>query len=151
MNLCGRGPISGWTRWVSVTDRHADAAGRDEAVEHLPMLYPEFVDRAMRSQEPVTEIREVGEHRSIYSAAQYDSGTGVVWRADIDADHHPDYEHEPTVKFSKCHPTSSAEIMQKWSALATGRLGGPQQLGAWESLFTVFNAALELFNREGRQ
>lgn len=122
-----------------------------DSSEHLQMLYPEFVDRAMRSQEPVREIRESGEHRRIYSAAQYDPSSEVVWRADISADHHPDYETTPSVKFSKCYPTSSAEGMQKWTALATGRLSGPQDLEPWESLFTVFNAALGLYNREVRQ
>jgi hypothetical protein len=118
--------------------------------EHLQMLYPEFVDRAMRSQEPVTEIRKVGEYRRIYSAAQYDPNTETVWRADIDADHHPDYDSNPSVQFSRCYPVSDSEIRQQWTRLATGRLSGPQKLGAWESLFTVFNIALSFYNREGR-
>lgn len=120
-------------------------------LEHLQMLYPELVDRAMRSQEPVTEVREIGEYRRTYTAVQYDPKTETVWRAYIDADHHPDYESSPSVHFSKCHPTSSAKIMQKWTSLATGRLSGPQGLSAWESLFTVFNAALGVYNREGRE
>lgn len=119
--------------------------------DHLAMLYPEFVGRAMRSQEPVTEIREVGEHRRIYSAAQYDPETEIVWRVDIDADYHPESDRSPRVKFSKCRPTSGHEHFQKWSALATGRLNGPQNLADWEALFTVFNAALGLFDREVRE
>lgn len=119
--------------------------------EHLEMLYAEIVDRAMRSQEPVTEIREVGEHRRIYSAVQYDPDDEVAWRSDIDADLHPDYDTTPSVKFSKCHPTASSETLQQWTSLATGRLSGPQDLPHWESLFTVFNVALGLYNREVRQ
>ena len=116
--------------------------------EHLQMLYPEFVDRAMRSQEPVTEIREVGEHRRIYSAAQYDPDNETIWRADIDADHHPDYDSTPSVTFAKSYPTSDAQALQEWTVLATERLGGPQKLGPWESLLTVFNAALGVYREE---
>lgn len=123
-------------------ERAVDEAGR------LQMLYPEFVDRAMRSQEPVTEIREVGEHRRIYSAAQYDRDSEAVWRADIDAVHHPDYDATPSVGFAKSYPTSDTRVLQKWTPLATGRLGGPQKLGPWESLFTVFNAALSVYHEE---
>jgi hypothetical protein len=102
----------------------------------------------MRSQEPVTEIREVGEHRRIYSAAQYDPGTEVVWRADIDAHHHPGHDITPSVSFAKSYPTLDSRAMQEWTSLATGRLGGPQKLGPWESLFTVFNEALSFYHEE---
>lgn len=125
----------------------SDERAVDEA-DHLQMLYPEFVDRAMRSQEPVNEIREVGEHRRIYSAAQYDPDSGAVWRADIDVDHHPDYDATPSVGFAKSYPTSNSRVLQQWTPLGTGRLGGPQKLGPWKSLFTVFDAALSLYHEE---
>jgi len=117
-------------------------------MDHLKMLYPGFVNQAMRSQEPVTDIREVGDYRRIYSAAQYDPDSGAVWRADIDADHHGEYDTTPTVSFAKSFLESNAESMQTWTEIATGRLGGPQKLEPWESLFTVFNAALDLYQRE---
>jgi len=116
--------------------------------DHLQMIYPEFVDQAMRSQEPVTRVRESGERRRIYEAAQYDAEHEIVWRCDISADHYSDYETTPRVHFNKCYPTASNKYMQKWSSLATGRLSGPQRLQPWESLFVVFNAALGLYKSE---
>lgn len=115
------------------------------------MLYAEIVDRAMRSEEPLTEIREFGDDGRIYSAVNYDPEDEVAWRADIDADHNPDYDSIPSVKFSKCRPTADSEALQQWTPLATGALGGPQELPDWEALFTVFNEALDLYNREGRE
>ena len=118
-----------------------------DGMEHLQMLYPEFVDRAMRAQEPVTRTKEIGEHRTTYEAAMYFPDSEVVWRCYIDADEHPDYDSKPSVHFSKCYPNSSASVMQNWTSMATGRLGGPQKLVPWEQMFTVFNAALGLYNR----
>lgn len=123
----------------------------DGDLDHLPMLYAEIVDEAMRSQEPVTEVLDTGEHRVTYRAVQYDPNTETVWRADISADEHPDYDNEPRVKFAKCYPTSDLEMMQEWTSKATGSLSGPQKLGPWESMFTVFNEALGLYQRESRE
>lgn len=120
----------------------------EQDLDHLGMIYAEFVDRAMRSQEPVTETREVGKYRRIYSAAQYDPDREVVWRADIDADHHPEWDTDPSVSFSKCYPNSTVSVMQDWSSLATGRLTGPQDLDSWNALFTVFYAALDHYHSE---
>ena len=119
-----------------------------EAVEpeQLDMIYAEFVERAMQSEEPVTETRSSGGSRTIYSAAQYDPETMVCWRADIAHDLRTD--GSPHVRFSKCRPTADHEILRDWSPLATGRLSGPQCLPAWEALFTVFSAALTFYHQE---
>lgn len=119
-----------------------------EDFDHLTMLYPAFVDAAMRSEEPVTWEYHFTENRVIYKAAQYDPDAEVVWRADIEDNRNPEYESTPSVSFHKCYPTSRAEIMQSWSPLATGRLSGPKELPAWEALFTVFNAALQAYHGE---
>jgi len=135
-----------------MTDTDADGETRDEQdpdLDHLSMLYPELVDRAMRSQGPVTEIRELGTHRRVYSAAQFDLESEIVWRANI-TDYGPEFDSAPNVTFSTCCPTASPEIMQEWTSIATGRLSGPQKLAPWESLFAVFNAALRCYNQEGR-
>lgn len=114
----------------------------DADLDHLAMLYPELVDRAMRSQEPVADHEWIGDHRFIVRAAQFDPDTETVWRANIDVDTHPEYDTPPSVGFSKCYPLATEDWLQTWTALATGRLSGPQKLPAWETMFVVFNAAL---------
>lgn len=118
--------------------------------DELDMLYPEFVERAMNSQEPVTRIDECGEYRTRYESAQYDPNEEIVWRCSITYDSHPENDSEPSVEFNRAMPKAEVNTLQKWSSVATGRLSGPQKLGSWESMFTVFNAALGLFNREVR-
>lgn len=115
-------------------------------LDHLTMIHAEFVDRAMRSREPVTEIREVGSERRVYSAAYYDPSGECCWRADID--HDPAWDSGPSVTFAKCWPTAEHESVQDWSPLATGRLSGPQKLPAWRALFEVFEAVVEFFDEE---
>ena len=115
-------------------------------LEHPDMIYADFVEHAMRSEEPVTETRSSGEDRTIYSAAQYDPDAEMCWRADIAHDTRSD--GSPRVTFSKCRPTADHETLRDWSPLATGRLSGPQRLPAWEALFTVFNTVLAFYRQE---
>ena len=116
------------------------------ATSQLP-LYQDLIDEAQESEEPVTVVSEVSDHRHVYRAAYEVDGT--VWRADIDTvDEREKFDSTPSVKFARCYPDSDADIMREWSSLATGRLSGPQKLPAWESLFVVFNAVLGLYTRE---
>lgn len=118
-------------------------------LDHLHMLYPELVDRAMRSEEPITDIKWDADHRTVYTALQYDPAEQVVWRADIDTiDDRDQYDSIPQVNFSKCYPTASEDWMQGWTDIATGRLNGPHSVSAWSSLFTVFNAAHRFYLKE---
>lgn len=111
------------------------------------VIYQDLIDSALESEEPVTDIDEISDHRTVYRAAQEVDGT--VWRADIDTvDEREEYDSKPSVSFARCHPDSDVRTMRKWSSLATGRLSGPQKLHDWEALFTVFNAALGVYNRE---
>lgn len=114
-------------------------------VEHL-------VERAKEAEEPVTEISREMDTRPLYHAVQEHDGT--AWRVTIDTgDIRPEYDSTPHVTFARCFPDAEWEAMREWSSLATGRLSGPQSLPAWESLFTVFNAALRLYHddEDGRE
>ena len=115
-------------------------------LEYPDMIYAEFVERAMNADGPVTEIRPVGDTRAVYSAAQYDDETETCWRADID--HDARWDGGANVKFARCNPLADHEFVRDWTPLATGSLSGPQKLAAWQSLFAVFDAAVEFFNEE---
>ena len=116
------------------------------ALEHPDMIYSGFVERAMNSHDPVTEIRSLGDTRKVYSAAYYDQGTETCWRADID--HDPRWDGGAGVSFSRCSPTADHGTLRDWSPLATGSLSGPQKLPAWRRMFTVFDAVREFFDEE---
>lgn len=106
-----------------------------------------LVEKAIESQEPVSDFewRRDGEELRIDAVQEFD---GTAWRASIEYREWSD--GSPSVSFSKCQPQADHEHFRGWTAMATGRLSGPQNLPAWESLFTVFNAALHEFNREVR-
>jgi len=120
----------------------------NDELNHLSMLYPELVDRAMRSQEPVTEQVKSGDYRLIYRAVNYNSESETAYMCYLDVDTHPDYDNEPSVHFSECNPTSDHDIMQEWSSKATGSLSGPQKFGRWLEYFTVFKAAAEFYRND---
>ncbi|AFH22160.1 hypothetical protein OSG_eHP18_00015 [environmental Halophage eHP-18] len=117
-------------------------------LSHLSMLYPELVDEAMRSDEPITEKSESGEWRLIYRAVNYNPNTETAYMCYLDVDTHPDYEHEPSVHFLECHPTANHDIMQEWSSKATGALSGPQKLDRWLEYFAVFKAATQRYQED---
>lgn len=114
------------------------------------VIHQDLIEKARDAEQPVTEvIDEKYAHRTIYRAAQFRDG--VVWRADIDTvDDREEFDSTPSVKFSKCCPDSDVKVLRDWSPLATGRLSGPQDLPAWEALFTVFNAVLHEYNDKDR-
>jgi hypothetical protein len=107
-----------------------------------PVYCRHLVEMATGAQEPVTEVDDTGS-RVHYRAVQ--ERDGKVWFVEITDG---EYYDEPNVAFRRSVPDSEAEILRKWTSLATGRLSGPQQLPAWEAIFTVFNAALGLYQKE---
>jgi len=120
----------------------------DGVVEHPEPIYKrELLEKAKEVQEPVTEIEVSDDGRTtrVHAIQEFD---GVAWRALIR--HYEPSDGQPSVSFAKSYHDSDAKVMRDWSSLATGRLSGPQDLPSWESLFTVFNAALGKFNREVR-
>lgn len=117
-------------------------------VEHLNMLYPKLVYRAMKSHDPITNIKEISETRKMYTAVYFNQENETAWRAYIDVDNYGGYDESPSIHFSKCYPNSSYESMEKWSALATGRLSGPQDVHSWHSIMKVFNTSYELYQND---
>lgn len=109
-----------------------------------PFVYREdLVEHALAREETVLDVDWVGDTRCLYHAVQERDYT--VWRATLDVDYYPDSDTTPSVKFARCHPHSDADVMQKWTSLATGRLSGPQDLKPWRRMFAVFEAAVECY------
>lgn len=110
-----------------------------------PVYKRELLEEAKESQEPVTEVdvSDTGRTTRVHAIQEYD---GVAYRAQITV--HKGSDSPPGVQFGKCYWDSDVGVMRDWTSLATGRLSGPQDLPSWESLFTVFNSALGLYNRE---
>lgn len=124
------------------------AAEDDGEIQHAEPIYKrDLLEKAKEAQEPVTEIdvSDKGRTTRVHAIQEYD---GVAWRAMIRYHDHSD--DPPSVKFAKSYHDSEAKAHREWWSLATGRLSGPQDLPSWESLFTVFNAALGVYNREVR-
>jgi len=112
-------------------------------LSHLSMLYPDLVDEAMRSDEPVTQKDQSGDTRLIYRAVNYDPENETAYMCYLQADTHPDYNTTPSVHFMECSPTADFDTLQEWTAKATGRLNGPQDFDTWLEYFAVFQAAAE--------
>lgn len=110
-----------------------------------PVYKRDLLEEAKDAQEPVTEIETTddGLTTRVHAIQEYD---GTAYRAMIK--HYERSDGPPRVQFAKTRWNSDAKVMRDWSDMATGRLSGPQDLPSWESLFTVFNAALGEFNRE---
>lgn len=118
-----------------------------ESKRPRPAYKRELLEEAKDAQTPVTEVdvSENGHTTRVHAIQEYD---GVAYRAQITHDDRSD--SPPGVQFGKSHWDSDVGVMRDWSSLATGSLSGPQDLPAWESLFTVFNATLGVYNREVR-
>lgn len=112
-----------------------------------PIYKRDLLEKAKDAQEPVTEVEvsDKGRTTRIHAIQEYD---GVAWRVLIRQ--FSESDDPPSVSFCKSYHDSDVKVMRDWSSLATGRLNGPQDLPSWESLFTVFNAALHEYNREFR-
>lgn len=111
--------------------------------EHKEPLYQrELLEKAKGAQEPVTNVEDDGDTIRVHAIQEYD---GTAWRAMIRA-YRPS-DSPPSVSFAESHWEADHKTMREWSALATGRLSGPQRLPRWESLFTVFNSALGEYKR----
>jgi len=112
-----------------------------------PTYKRDLLEKAKDAQEPVTEVEvnDSGSTTRVHAIQEYD---GTAYRVMIKQYHGSD--SPPDVEFARSRWDSDARVMRDWSPLATGRLGGPQDLPSWESLFTVFNAALGVYNREIR-
>jgi len=119
-----------------------------ESVLHSRPAYKrDLLREAIDTHEPVTEVDTAvdGAVVRVHAIQEYD---GVAYRAAIKNDERSD--QDPSVSFARSRWNSESYILRDWSSLATGALSGPQHLPAWESLFTVFNAALGVYNREVR-
>jgi hypothetical protein len=112
-----------------------------------PTYKRELLEEAKNAKAPVTEIdvSESGHTTHVHAIHECE---GVAYRAQITHDEHS--ESPPNVQFGKSYYYSDVPVMQDWSSIATGSLPGPQKLPSWESLFTVFNAALSVYNRQVR-
>jgi hypothetical protein len=112
-----------------------------------PVYKRDLLEDAKDAEEPVTEVEvsDSGRTTRVHAIQECD---GVAYRAQITVDEKG--ESPPSIQFGRTYWDSDAKVMREWLSLATGRLSGPQNLPAWESLFTVFNAALGAFNREVR-
>jgi hypothetical protein len=112
-----------------------------------PIYKRELLEEAKDAQEPVTkvEVSDKGRTTRVHAIQEYD---GVAWRVMIR--HYSESDDPQSVSFSKSYHDSDVKVMRDWSGMATGRLSGPQDLPSWESMFTVFNAAMHEFNREVR-
>jgi len=124
------------------TEQTAEEIGRQR-----PSYMRELLEEAKEVQEPVTEIEWTDEDRTVrvHAIQEHD---GVAHRVLIKD--HRRFDDGPTVSFAVSRWDSKLGVLRDWSKQATGRLGGPKALGAWERYFTVFNAALGVFNREVR-
>lgn len=111
----------------------------ESTLQGRPYTDRDLLREALDEQEPVTKVEERSDGAVVHVAAiqEYD---GTAYRCTLTHDERSG--NEPRVSFYQAHWNSSAEIIQGWSPLATGCLSGPQHLGRWESLFTVFNAAI---------
>lgn len=112
-----------------------------------PIYQRELLEEAKDAQEPVTEVEvsDNGRTTRIHAIQEYD---GVAWRVMIR--NHSESDDPPSVSLCKSHHDSEVKVMRDWSSMATGRLSGPKDLPSWESIFTVFNAALHEYNKEFR-
>lgn len=119
----------------------------DDTDRPRPAYKRGLLEKAKEAEEPVTEVdvSKSGHVTRVHAIQEYD---GVAYRAQITYDERSD--SPPRVKFGRSRWDSEVGVLADWSSLATGSLPGPQNLPAWESLFTVFNSALGLFNREVR-
>lgn len=110
-----------------------------------PTYKRELLEESKGAQEPVTEVEysEDGHTLRVHAIQEYD---GVAYRAMIRSDARSD--SDPTVSLARSRWESDVGQLRDWTALATGRLSGPKDLPAWESLFTVFNAALGAYYDE---
>lgn len=109
-----------------------------------PVYKRGLLEKAKSEQTPVTETETSDDGRTtrIHAIQETD---GEAYRAMIRC--YEPSDSPPTVQFAKSYWDADAKVLRDWSNMATGRLGGPQDLPAWESIFTVFNAALNEFNR----
>lgn len=112
-----------------------------------PIYKRDLLEEAKDAAEPVTEV-DVSDNGRTTRVHAIQESDGVAYRAQITSREGSD--SPPSVSFGESHWDSDVKTMRKWSSLATGALTGPQNLSRWESLFTVFNAALSEFNREVR-
>lgn len=112
-----------------------------------PSYKRELLERAKGTEEPVTEVdwNDSGRAVRVHAIQEYD---GTAYRAQITD--YVKFESSPSVKFAKSYWNADVGTLQDWTPLATGSLSGPQDLSSWESLFTVFNSALGVYNREVR-
>jgi hypothetical protein len=119
----------------------------EQSTRTRPTYKRELLEEAKNTKIPVTEVNvsKSGHKTRVHALQDYD---GEAYRAQITHDERSD--SPPKVQFEKCYWDSDVAVMQDWSSLATGRLSGPQDLPSWESLLTVFNAALRVYNRQVR-
>jgi hypothetical protein len=119
----------------------------EQSTRTRPTYKRELLEEAKDATIPVTEVNvsKSGHTTRVHAIQESDGG---AYRAQITHDERSD--SPPRVQFEKCYWDSDVAVMQDWSSLATGSLPGPQDLPSWESMFTVFNAALRVYNRQVR-
>jgi hypothetical protein len=119
----------------------------EQSTQTRPTYKRELLEEAKDAKTPVTEVNvsQSGHTTRIHAIQEYD---GDAYRAQITHDERSD--SPPNVQFGKSYSDSDVPVMQDWSSLATGSLPGPRDLQSWKSLFTVFNAALSVYNRQVR-
>jgi hypothetical protein len=112
-----------------------------------PIHKRDLLEAAKSVAEPVTEVEVIhnGSSTHIHAIQECD---GVAWMVMIR--HHSEFDDPASVSFAKSYHNSKSKQLRRWSDMATGALSGPKDLPSWESIFTVFNAALGQFNREVR-
>lgn len=111
-----------------------------------PTYKRDLLEDAKDTEEPVTEVEITDDERTVRVHAIQEAD-GVAYRAQIE-EYLPS-DSDASVSFARSRWNSDAKVFRDWSPLATGALSGPQDLSSWESLFTVFNAALDEYYNVG--
>jgi hypothetical protein len=119
----------------------------EQSTRTRPSYKRELLEDAKDAEIPVTEVNvnESGNATRVHAIQECD---GDAYRVQITYDERVD--SPPSVQFGRCYWDADVAVMRDWSSLATGSLAGPYDLASWESLFTVFNAALRVYNRQIR-